>query len=142
MGLNPLTPITLFLVKILLFVFLTVYWIENIIFYKVFNFYLFATNYLCSRSGKKGVNGNMYNTAGNISTSDQRCFNFDLTLKIEQNPTSDFQCCTTLIQRRCPTLKQRWNDVDTTLSWRCFIVSSILVKAISKPVGLVISKDL
>ena len=52
----------------------------------------------------------------NISTSDRRCFNVvdqrwnnvDPTLKMKQNPTSDFQRCTTLIQRRCPTLKQRW----------------------------------
>ena len=52
----------------------------------------------------------------NISTPDQRCFNgvdqrwnnVDLTLKMKQNPTSDLQRCTTLIQRRCPTLKQRW----------------------------------
>ena len=27
--------------------------------------------------------------------------------KLKQNPTSDFQCCTTLIQRQNPTLKQR-----------------------------------
>ena len=55
----------------------------------------------------------------NISTSDQRCFNvvdqrwnnIDPTLKMKQNPTSDFQRCTTLIQRQCSTLKQRWNNV-------------------------------
>ena len=73
----------------------------------------------------------------NISTSDQRCFNVvdqswnnvDPTLKMKQNLTSDFQRCTTLIQRQCPMLKnrrnnvtqrrnnvaQRWNNVDTTL---------------------------
>ena len=48
---------------------------------------------------------------------------------MKQNPTSDFQHCTTLIQRQCPTLKQRrnnvtqrrnnvaqrWYNVDTTL---------------------------
>ena len=58
----------------------------------------------------------------NIATSDQRCFiavvqrwnNVDPTLKMKQNPTSDFQRCTTLIQRQCPTLKQRQNNVDTT----------------------------
>ena len=33
------------------------------------------------------------------------------TLKIKQNPTSDFQRCTMLIQRQCPTLKKRWNNV-------------------------------
>ena len=55
----------------------------------------------------------------NISTSDQRCFNVvnqrcsnvDRTLKMKQNPTSDFQLWTTLIQHRCPTLKQRWINV-------------------------------
>ena len=69
----------------------------------------------------------------NISTSDQRCFNIvdkrwnnvDLTLKRKQNPTSDFQRCTTLIQRQCPrwnnvtqrrnNVAQRWYNVDTTL---------------------------
>ena len=35
-----------------------------------------------------------------------------------------------------------WNNVDTTLSQRCFNVASTLVKALSKPVGLVISTDL
>ena len=35
----------------------------------------------------------------------------DPTLKMNQNPTSDFQRCTTLIQGQCPTLKQRWNNV-------------------------------
>ena len=51
----------------------------------------------------------------NISMLDQYCFNVvdqrrnnvDPTLKMKQNSTSDFQRCTTLIQRRCPTLKQR-----------------------------------
>ena len=86
----------------------------------------------------------------NISTSDERCFNVvdqrwnnvDPTLKMKQNPTSDFQRYTKLMQRQCPTLKQRWNNVDITLSRRCFNVSSTLVKAISKPVRLVISADL
>ena len=36
---------------------------------------------------------------------------------------------------------RRWNNVDTTLSWRYFSVCWTLVKAISKPVGLVISTD-
>ena len=34
---------------------------------------------------------------------------------MKQNPTSDFQRCTTLIQRQCPTLKRRRNNVDTKL---------------------------
>ena len=77
--------------------------------------------------------GSYYNQeeySANISTSDQRCFNVvdqrwnnvDPTLKMKQNPMSDFQRCTTLIQRQCPTLKQRrnnvaqrWYNVDTTL---------------------------
>ena len=66
----------------------------------------------------------------NILTLDQPCFNVvhqrwnnaAPTLKMKQNPTSDFQRCTTLIQRQCPTLKQRrnnvtqrWYNVDTML---------------------------
>ena len=85
----------------------------------------------------------------NISTSDQCCFNVvdqrinnvDPTLKMKQNPTSNFQRCATLIQRWCATLKQRWNNVDTTLSQFCSNLASTLVKAVSKPVGLVISTD-
>ena len=54
-----------------------------------------------------------------ILTSHQRCFNVvdqrwnnvDLTLKMKQNPTSDFQWSTMLIQRQCPTLKQRRKNV-------------------------------
>ena len=30
---------------------------------------------------------------------------------MKQNPTSDFELCTTLIQRQCPMLKQRRNNV-------------------------------
>ena len=59
----------------------------------------------------------------NIATSDQRCFNVDPTLKMKQNPTSDFQRCTTLIQRWYPTRHYP-------------------VKATSNPMGLVISMDL
>ena len=64
------------------------------------------------------------------------CINVDLTLKMKQNPMSDFQSCTDLVQCRCPTLKQRWNNVDTALSRRCFYVASTLVKAVLKPVSL------
>ena len=85
----------------------------------------------------------------NISPSDQRCFNVvdqrlnnvDPTMKMKQNSTSDFQRCTTLIQCRFPTLKQRWNNIDTTLSRRCFNMASTIVKAISKPLELVTSTD-
>ena len=42
---------------------------------------------------------------------DQRWNNLDPTLKIKENPTSDFQLCTTLMQRQCPTLKQHWINV-------------------------------
>ena len=59
------------------------------------------------------------NFPANISTADQCCFNVvdqrrnnvDPTLKMKQNPTSDFQRYTTLIQRQLPTLKQRRNNV-------------------------------
>ena len=45
----------------------------------------------------------------------RRCWNnVDPTLKTKQNPTSDFQRCTTLIQRQCPTLKQRCINVVST----------------------------
>ena len=69
--------------------------------------------------------------AANISRSDQRCFNVenqrwnnvDPTLKIKQNPMSDFQLCATLIQSRCPTLKQRWYNFISTLFQRGLNVS-------------------
>ena len=95
--------------------------------------------------------------SANISTSDQLCFNvvdqrwnnFDLTLKMKQNPTLDFERCTTLIQRQCPTLKQRRNNViqlrnnvGTTLIQRYFNLASTLVKAILNPIGLVMIMDL
>ena len=64
---------------------------------------------------------------------------------MKQNPTSDFQRCTTMIQRRSLTLKQRRKNVVQ----RCYNVLSTLfqrnlnvVKAKSKPVGLLISIDL
>ena len=90
-----------------------------------------------------------------ISTSDQRCFNVvdqrwnnvDTTLKMKQNPTSDFQRCTTLIQRESPTMKKRraalhnvqttLPNVGTTLVQRFFNPASTLVKAILNPIGLV-----
>ena len=80
----------------------------------------------------------------NISTSNQRCFNVvdhrlnnvDPTLKMKQNPTSHFQRCTTLIQRQCPALKQRRNNVVSTL-----YQESTLVKAILNPVGLMMIAD-
>ena len=53
--------------------------------------------------------------------------------KMKQNPTSDFQRCTTLLQRQCPTLKQHRNNV----AQRCFNLASTLVKAILKPIRLV-----
>ena len=43
----------------------------------------------------------------------------DLTLKIKQNQTLDFQCCTTSIQRQCSTLKQRQKQCCTTLKQPC-----------------------
>ena len=73
------------------------------------------------------------------STLLQRC---DPTLKMKQNPTSVFQRCTSLIQRRSLTFKQlwrnnakRWNNVETTLHnvetrlyQHCFNVASALLK--------------
>ena len=104
----------------------------------------------------------------NMSKLDQRCFNvvdqrwnnfvdqcwnnFDLTLKMKQNLTSDFQHCTMLIQgrwKRCITLIQRFINVahrcfntDITLFQRCFNVASTIVKPISKPIWLVICMNL
>ena len=70
---------------------------------------------------------------GNNSTLDQRCFkavdqgwnNVDPTLKIKQNPTSDFQ---RLIQRRCPTLKQRWYNFISTLLQRGLNIGKIFIE--------------
>ena len=83
-----------------------------------------------------GIKLIMIFSPANISTSDQHWFNvvdqrwfnvldqpwnnFDPTLKMKQNPTPDFQCCTTLIQRSCPALKQRWTDVAQCLYNRFF----------------------
>ena len=36
---------------------------------------------------------------------------------------------------------RRWNNVDTTLSQLCSNLASTIVKAVSKPVGLVLSTD-
>ena len=47
-----------------------------------------------------------------------------------------------IAQRWCNAGVRRWNKVDKTLFRRCFNVSSALVKAISKPVRLVISTNL
>ena len=69
--------------------------------------------------------------------------NVDLTLKMKQNPTSDFQRCTTLIQCQWPTFKQRrknvtqrWNNVVST-----WYQALTLVKAILNPIGLVMIVD-
>ena len=40
------------------------------------------------------------------STSDQR----SVSKKMKQNPTLDFQRCTTLVQRQCRALKQHRNN--------------------------------
>ena len=103
--------------------------------------------------------------------SDQRCFkivdhrsnNVDSTLKMKQNPESNFQSCITLMQcrvqhwntlnQRCTTSMkpffqcctmtfQRFFDVNMSLSQRCFKVASTSVKAISKSIWLKISMDL
>ena len=102
----------------------------------------FKKMHLLSRPTIMGEGGVLPLT--NISTSEQCCFNvvdqhwhnIDPTLKMKQNPASDFQRCTTLIQRQCPTLKQRyttskqrWNNVIwtypaniSTSDQRCFNV--------------------
>ena len=75
----------------------------------------------------------------NISTSDQRCFNIvdqrwnkvDPTVKMKQNPTSDFQGCTTLRQRQCPTLAQRQSNVTqrrNNVAQRCYNVDITLLQ--------------
>ena len=55
---------------------------------------------------------------------------------MKQNPKSNFQRCTTLIQCQCPTLKQRrinvaqrWYDVDTTLFQPSADVSKSYIKS-------------
>ena len=71
----------------------------------------------------------------NISTSDQRCFNFvdqrwnnvDPMLKLKQNPMSDFQRCT-FLQRRSQTLKQRWYNFILTLFQRVLNISKCYIK--------------
>ena len=85
----------------------------------------------------------------NIWTPDQCCFNivdqcWDPTLKMKQDPMSDFQHCTTLIQQRCKTLKRRCTtsfqccfNVDMALSHYCFKVASVSVKAFWKPIWLI-----
>ena len=70
----------------------------------------------------------LFRAPANISTWDQRCFNVldqhwnkvDLTLKIKQYPTADFQRCTTWLQRQYSTLKQCRNKVVQ----RCINVAS------------------
>ena len=59
---------------------------------------------------------------------------------MKQSPPSDFQRCTKLIQRQCPTLKQRYTTSEqrcTTLVQRCFNQAQTFVKAILNAVGLV-----
>ena len=72
----------------------------------------------------------------NISTSSQRCFNVvdqrwnsvHPTLRMKQNLTSVFHCCKTLIQRRCPTLKQRWYNLILTLFQCVLDINEIYIK--------------
>ena len=83
----------------------------------------------------------------NISMLDQRCFNildqrWGPRLKMKQNPMSDFQHCTTLIQQWCTTLKNRCTtsfqccfNVDMTLSNYCFKVVSASVKPFENQSG-------
>ena len=94
-------------------------------------------------------NNNNNNIPANISMSDQRCFNVvdqrwnnvDSTLKMKQNPMSDFQRRTTLIQRR-NNVETAFHNVGTMLIQRCFYLASTLVKIILNPIGLVMIMDL
>ena len=56
----------------------------------------------------------------------QRCGS---TLKMKQNVTSDFQRCTTLIQRQCPTLKECRKNADTTVFQPSVDVSSSYIES-------------
>ena len=50
---------------------------------------------------------------------------------MKQNPTSDFQRCTTLTQRQCLTLKQRRNNVtqrQNNVAQRWFNVDTMLLQ--------------
>ena len=94
---------------------------------------------------------------------DHRSNNVDSTLKMKQNPKSDFHRWITLKQSRCLTLKmlkstlhnvnttvfqrcamsfQRCFNVDITLFQRCFSVASTPVKVIPEQICLVKSIDL
>ena len=63
---------------------------------------------------------------------------------MKQNPTSDFQRCTTLIQRQTTihNVKTTLQNVGATLIQRCFNLALTLVKAILIPGGLVMIVDL
>ena len=89
----------------------------------------------------------------NISTSHQRCFkvvdqrwnSVESTLKMKQNPTSDFQHYKTLIQRQSPTLQQRRSNVVQryySVVSTLFKRSLNVVKARSEAMGLLISMGL
>ena len=63
---------------------------------------------------------------------------------MKQNLTSDFQRCTTLIQRQCLTLKERRNNVThrrNNVAQRCFNLASTLVKTILNTIGLMTIVD-
>ena len=61
--------------------------------------------------------------------SDQHCFNVVDQRGNNVDPTLDFQRCTTLIQRQCPTLKQRRNNVDTKLFQSSVDVSETYIES-------------
>ena len=66
---------------------------------------------------------------------------------MKQNPTLDFQRCTTLIQRQCPTLKQRRNNVTqrrNNVAQRWYNVDTTLFQPsvdVLNPIGLVMMVD-
>ena len=55
------------------------------------------------------VNSTLFQCCFNV---DQRWNNVDSMFKMKQNPALDFSHRTKLIQRQCPTLKQRQNNVE------------------------------
>ena len=95
-----------------------------------------------------------------ITIVDHHSNSVDPTLKMKQNPKSDFQCCTTLIQCQCLSVKTTLSqshttsiqsffkvaqcsfNVVSTLIWHYLDVVSTSVKAISKPIWLVKRMDL
>ena len=83
--------------------------------------------------------------APRFNVLEQRWNNVYLMLEMKQNSKSDFQLCIMLINlvvRRWNNVEKKLQNFDTALSQRCLSVLSMLVKVISKPIGLVTSMNL